>query len=101
MISATSTVQQVDPAAAEAGQLPDPQAAVGADQDQGAIAGAIPWLLLRAVSNQGDGVLAEVDFIQRIKTRGGIAPTGACDPEQDSTLAVPYRALYLFYSDGQ
>jgi hypothetical protein len=32
--------QQVDPAAAQAGQLPDPQAAVGADQDQGAIAGA-------------------------------------------------------------
>jgi Protein of unknown function (DUF3455) len=63
--------------------------------------GAIPWLLLRAVSNQGDGVLAEVDYIQRIKTRGGVAPTGACDPEQDSTLAVPYRALYLFYSDSQ
>jgi Protein of unknown function (DUF3455) len=62
--------------------------------------GAIPWLLLRAVANLGDGVLGDVDYVQRVKTRGGVAPTGACDPEEDSTLAVPYRALYLFYSDG-
>ena len=63
--------------------------------------GAVPWLLLRAVSNQGDGVLAGVDYVQRVKTRGGVAPTGACDPEEDRTLAVPYRALYLFYSNGR
>jgi hypothetical protein len=63
--------------------------------------GAIPWLLLRAVSNQGDGVLGGVDYVQRVNTRGGVAPTGPCDPEQDATLPVPYRALYLFYSDGR
>jgi hypothetical protein len=61
-------------------------------------AGAIPWLLLQAVTNQGDGVLANVDYIQRLQTKGGIAPTGPCDPTQDGTLSVPYRARYLFYA---
>jgi Protein of unknown function (DUF3455) len=60
--------------------------------------GAIPWLLLRAVANQGDGVLGQVDFVQRIETRGGVAPAGPCDPAKDSTIAVPYRARYVFYA---
>jgi Protein of unknown function (DUF3455) len=60
--------------------------------------GAIPWLLLQAVANQGDGVLANVDYIQRLQTKGGIAPAGPCDPTQDGTLSVPYRARYLFYA---
>ena len=60
--------------------------------------GAIPWLLLRATSNQGDGVLAGVDFVQRLETRGGVAPAGTCDPAQDATVAVPYRARYVFYA---
>jgi Protein of unknown function (DUF3455) len=59
---------------------------------------AIPWLLLAAVSTQGDGVLGQVDFVQRLETRGGVAPTGACDPASDSTVAVPYRARYVFYA---
>jgi hypothetical protein len=60
--------------------------------------GAIPWLLLRAVANQGDGVLGQVDFVQRIETHGGVAPAGPCDPRKDSTTAVPYRARYVFYA---
>ncbi len=60
--------------------------------------GAIPWLLLRATSIQGDGVLAQVDFIQRLETRGGVAPAGTCDPAADATVAVPYRARYVFYA---
>jgi hypothetical protein len=59
----------------------------------------IPWLRLKAVSTQGDGVLAGVDFIQRLETRGGVAPTGACDPAGDATVAVPSRARYVFYAD--
>jgi hypothetical protein len=59
---------------------------------------AVPWLLLAAASTQGDGVLAGVDFVQRIETRGGLAPTGACDPAADATVAVPYRARYVFYA---
>ena len=61
--------------------------------------GTVPWLLLEAASNQGDGVLAQVDYVQRLETRGGAAPTGACDPAEDATLAVPYRARYVFYAD--
>jgi Protein of unknown function (DUF3455) len=61
------------------------------------VPGAVPWLLLRAVANQGDGVLAGVDYVQRLDTRGGAAPAGTCDPATDSTVAVPYRAHYVFY----
>ena len=60
---------------------------------------AVLWLRLKAVSTQGDGVLAGVDFIQRLETRGGVAPAGACDPATDATMAVPYRARYVFYAD--
>ena len=49
---------------------------------------AIPWLLLEADANRGDGVLSQVDFI----------PAGACDPATDATVAVPYRARYVFYA---
>jgi Protein of unknown function (DUF3455) len=59
---------------------------------------AIPWLRLRAVSTQGDGVLARVDYVQRIETRGGVAPAGPCDPAADRTVAVPYRARYVFFT---
>ena len=60
---------------------------------------AIPWLLLEADANRGDGVLSQVGYIQRIETRGGVAPAGACDPAEDATVAVPYRARYVFYAD--
>jgi len=63
--------------------------------------GAIPWLLLRATVRAGDGVLSGVDFVHRIRTEGGVAPAGACDPAGDATAAVPYRARYVFYSDGR
>ena len=60
---------------------------------------AIPWLLLEADANRGDGVLAQVGYVQRLETRGGVAPAEACDPGEDATLAVPYRARYVFYAD--
>ena len=60
---------------------------------------AIPWLRLKAVTNQGDGVLAQVDYVQRIETQGGVAPAGPCDPATDRTAAVPYRARYVFWAD--
>jgi Protein of unknown function (DUF3455) len=59
---------------------------------------AIPWLLLEADANRGDGVLSRVDYVQRLETRGGLAPAGACDPAEDATVAVPYRARYVFYA---
>jgi hypothetical protein len=56
----------------------------------------VPWLLLRAAA-EGDGRFAPVTFIQRLDTRGGAAPPGPCDPEQEPSLAVPYVAVYYFY----
>jgi hypothetical protein len=41
-------------------------------------------------------VLAGVDYVQRIETRGGVAPAGPCDPATDRTVAAPYRARHVF-----
>src|SRR6266446_6396980 len=40
---------------------------------------AIPWLLLQAVSNEGDGRFSDVTYIQRVNTVGGTAPATAGD----------------------
>ena len=61
----------------------------------------IPWLLLKSTGHAGSGVLSTVDYIQRLHTRGGVAPTGACNPAIDQTVGVPYTAVYRFFSDGQ
>jgi Protein of unknown function (DUF3455) len=62
----------------------------------------IPWLLLQATEHAGSGVLSTVDYIQRVRTRGGVAPNGGiCDPASDHTVGVPYTAVYRFFSDGQ
>jgi uncharacterized protein DUF3455 len=62
----------------------------------------IPWLLLQATGHAGSGVLSTVDYIQRLHTRGGVAPNaGACNPATDQTVGVPYTAVYRFFSDGQ
>lgn len=56
----------------------------------------IPWLLLQATSNTGPGLFAEVDYIQRLDTVGGVAPTGSCTSGQ--TKSVSYQATYLFWA---
>jgi hypothetical protein len=59
---------------------------------------AIPWLLLKAVSTSGTGVLTRARFIQRIDTKGGIAPTTTCDTTNAGTQArVDYSATYYFW----
>jgi hypothetical protein len=59
---------------------------------------AIPWLLLRAASNAGAGRMADVTFMQRIQTSGGLAPATGCSPATAGAVArVPYRAAYCFY----
>ncbi|MET0233944.1 MAG: DUF3455 domain-containing protein [Kibdelosporangium sp.] len=59
---------------------------------------AIPELLLRSTGNRGPGRLSTVTFIQRLKTTGGVAPTGACS--EGVTASVPYTADYAFYVAG-
>jgi hypothetical protein len=62
------------------------------------VQGAVPWLLLRAKSNEGAGALASVTFIQRVDTTGGVAPSAGCDAEHAGAEArVDYSANYAFY----
>ena len=56
----------------------------------------IPWLLLQATSNKGPGVFAEMVYIQRLDTVGGVAPSGACTTGQ--AVSVPYEATYAFWA---
>jgi hypothetical protein len=60
---------------------------------------SIPWLLLKAKSNEGQGLLSKVSFIQRVKTEGGVAPQTGCDREHaGAEKSVKYQADYLFYA---
>jgi len=59
---------------------------------------SIPWLLVKVVSHSGEGVLARVTSIQRIKTKGGQAPASGCDSAHaGQDVRIPYTADYLFY----
>jgi hypothetical protein len=57
---------------------------------------AISWLRLRKVSTEGPGILAEVTFIQRVNTTGGLRPT-VPGTVVGSEAKVPYTAEYYFY----
>jgi len=58
--------------------------------------GAIPLLRVEAADTSGIGVFANVTFIQRLNTTGGVAPPGAC--EAGRRTEVRYTATYYFYS---
>jgi hypothetical protein len=65
-------------------------------------AGAVPWLLLKATSHEGDGRLARVSYIQRVDTEGGVAPAEGCDQAHaGAESAVSYQARYLFYAPAR
>ncbi|MEU4246635.1 DUF3455 domain-containing protein [Amycolatopsis sp. NPDC026612] len=59
---------------------------------------AIPELLLKANLNTGDGLFGKVTYIQRLNTRGGVAPAGAC--AAGAQTAVKYAADYAFWVAG-
>jgi hypothetical protein len=64
-------------------------------------ASAVPWLLLRVKSTSGQGIFSDVTSIQRLQTRGGQPPAGACDASGTAqTVRVPYSARYYFYTAG-
>lgn len=42
------------------------------------------------------GLLADVGEVLRLNTAGGVAPAGSCDAAVTPTVAVPYRADYVF-----
>ncbi|NHC12907.1 DUF3455 domain-containing protein [Motilibacter sp. E257] len=60
------------------------------------VPGAIAQLLLKATRTRGSGVFGAVTYIQRLETKGGLAPTGAC--QDGETRGVPYAAEYVFFA---
>lgn len=67
-------------------------------RDPGPDAQAIAWLLLSARSTFGKGVLAPTRSIQRVATRGGVAPSEPCTlANLRQFVRVPYSATYFFY----
>jgi len=62
-------------------------------------AGSIPWLLVSAIGHSGTGVFSAVTTIQRVNTKGGVAPAGACTPAAETKSG--YEADYYFYGAAQ
>lgn len=58
--------------------------------------GNIPWLLLGATANAGNGHFADITHIQRVNTVGGVAPAVA-GTVVGEVKKVPYTAVYYFY----
>lgn len=66
--------------------------------DPGPSRSAIPWLLLGAKANTGQGTFAQAKSIQRLQTVGGVAPSEPCSAANARQVArVPYTASYYFY----
>jgi hypothetical protein len=62
---------------------------------------SVDWLLLGAKPGTGTGKLAEVKFIRRTETRGGLAPKSGCQSSDDAgkLVQIPYTATYTFYEE--
>jgi len=64
-------------------------------------AGNIPLQLVKANPATGRGVLEGVSYIQRLATRGGVAPAMACGEGQTGQRqVVQYQADYIFWKPG-
>ena len=64
-----------------------------------ASAGNIPFQLVKAEG--GTGAMKDVTYIQRVNTKGGVAPADACNASMQGTKkTVPYSADYVFYKAG-
>jgi hypothetical protein len=61
--------------------------------------GTIPELLLQSTGTRGTGMFAGVSYIQRLDTRGGVAPATACTGTDQ--VSVPYSATYTFYKPAK
>jgi hypothetical protein len=75
----------------EVSATPVPNAIVNHDD-------AIAELLLKATEDHGGGQFGSVTYVQRLATKGGLAPKGRCG--NGTQASVPYSAFYLFYSAG-
>jgi hypothetical protein len=61
-------------------------------------AGHIPLQLVKANPAVGNGAMNGVTYIQRVATKGGVAPASACNAANlDSKEIVKYQADYIFW----
>ncbi|MEP7298235.1 MAG: DUF3455 domain-containing protein [Burkholderiales bacterium] len=60
--------------------------------------GNIPLQLVKAEPAMGAGAMTGVSYIQRLNTKGGVAPAMACDAaSKGKRMQVAYEADYVFY----
>ena len=60
--------------------------------------GNIPLQLVKAEPAMGTGAMTGVGYIQRLNTKGGVAPAMACDAMgKGARQVVAYEADYVFY----
>ena len=63
-----------------------------------AMAGSIPYQLVKANPAMGNGMMTGTTYIQRVATRGGVAPSMACSASNmGNKQIVQYQADYIFY----
>jgi hypothetical protein len=63
-----------------------------------ATAGSIPLQLVKANPASGTGAMTGVTYIQRVATRGGVAPATPCMAgNRGARETVDYQADYIFY----
>ncbi|HKS14394.1 MAG TPA: DUF3455 domain-containing protein, partial [Pseudomonas sp.] len=64
-----------------------------------ASAGNIPYQLVKANPAEGKGAMQGVSYIQRVATKGGVAPASGCTPaDKGKQQVVQYQADYLFWA---
>lgn len=62
---------------------------------------SIPWLLLKATSTTGSGLMNSVVAVQRVDTVGGVPNAADCSAATSgSEVRVPYTATYYFYKSA-
>lgn len=62
-------------------------------------AGNIPLQLV--MTEPGSGAMKDVTYIQRVNTKGGVAPADPCNAStKGAKKTVPYSADYVFYKAG-
>ena len=65
-------------------------------------ANSVAWLLLGAKTGTATGKLAEVKFIRRTETHGGVAAQSGCQSsvvDAGKLAQIPYTATYTFYAE--
>lgn len=63
--------------------------------------GHIPLQLVRTEPANGQGAMTGVTHVQRVATRGGVAPAKTCNAgAQDEVEVVPYQADYILWKAG-